>query len=186
MTLERSHSKLYALRPRSRDLAPHDPPADGPVGRDDRGRFTSTNRAAADRAVKSALTGQLRRAVAQGVAAALGSDATPQTGVQVAREALALYRSACRELGTNSTLARSALVKWAIGSSVANALQLAAVAAGVDSERGLKLLERAERASQVAERSSITAADLARVLRGAAPAADPHARAREAFGKPTP
>lgn len=183
MTLEKSHGRLYSLRSRSRDLAPVDPPAIRPAERDERGRWTGANRAAVARASKTALSAPLRRAVAQGVAAGLGDAASPQTGTETAREALALFRQACKELGCDSTLVRSHVMRWAVATTVGSALTTAAMAAGMDSDRGLRLLERAERHAQLAERSSITAVDVMRALRGSSPE-DPHAAAREAFGKP--
>lgn len=184
MTLEKSHAAVYSLRVRSRDLAADVPPPIRTDGRDARGRWTGANHAARNRAAKHALTGALRASLASAVAAAVPEDREAQTRVQ--RAALALYRAAAQELQTESTLARSALVRWAVGSAVSQALTLAAVAAGVDSERGLRLLAQAERQSQLAERSSIAAADLARALRKPAAAANPTHAAILGAGKAEP
>lgn len=169
--IERSHNKLRVLRPRSRDLEPAAADADPHRDRDGAGRFQSGNTVGRHRTAKRSLMAVLKAAVAAQVAGVgAGSDAAPPAPAELARHAITLYRAGQRDLRTDSPIALSHLQRWAVGTAVAQHMTLAAAAAGLETDRGLRLLERAQAAEQRAERASIAALDVARVLRGAAPA----------------
>lgn len=165
VSLERSHGKLRAMRPRMRDLG-HLPSVSGSAGRDERGRFVAGNRVGVERAAKHVLTATLRRALEQGLAAAVSAGDAPETGAELARAALVLYRAGKRELQTSSVIACTHLVRWATQTCAAQHLTMAAARAGLDTEHGLKLLERAHDCEGRAERATIAALSLTRALSG--------------------
>lgn len=176
MTLERSHGKPRIARTRLRDVSA------AAVGerqsdRDSLGRFAPGNGAGRNRTAKRSLTATLRAAVAQALAGVAGGVASPQTGAQIARDALSLYRAGARELGTDSAIARSHLVRWAVNSALASHL-VAVASEAPDTERSLRILERAHICGGHAERASVAALTFARAFPAGAgtPTLDPAER----------
>jgi EAL domain-containing protein (putative c-di-GMP-specific phosphodiesterase class I) len=148
-----------------RDLG-HLPSVSGSAGRDERGRFAAGNHIGLERAAKHALTAPLRRALEQGLSAAATAVDSPGTGAELARAALTLYRAGKRELQTTSVIACTHLVRWAAQTCAAQHLTMAAARAGLDTELGLRLLERAHDCEGRAERATIAALSLTRALSG--------------------
>lgn len=85
-------------------------------------------------------------------------------GQQLAKDALRLFRAAKREVCTDSPIAMSHLLAWALQSSAAQRLTLEAAKAGLGTERGARLLEQSAKCQGRAERSSVAAASFARLL----------------------
>lgn len=83
---------------------------------------------------------------------------------RLAQQSLRLFHAGKRELGTDSPIALSHLLAWALQTSAAQTLTLAAAAAGIASDRGARMLEQAARCQGRAERSSVAAASFAELL----------------------
>lgn len=171
MTIEHSHGKPRVTGPRLRDV--NAAAADGePIrDRDARGRFAPGNSAGRNRIAKRSITAVLRSAVAAGVA---GVVATPNGSApapaQIAQQALALYRAGKRDLRTDSPIALSHLVRWAVNSALAQHLEGLAAEYGLDTDHGLRLLERAHACEGRAERASVAALTMAQAMRARQPA----------------
>lgn len=105
------------------------------------------------------------RAAAEKLGQAAGSEVNAALGgTLLARQALRLFRAGKRELGTDSPLALSHLLAWALQSSAAQVLTLAAADTDLASDRGARLLEQAAKCQGRAERSSVAAASFAELL----------------------
>lgn len=105
------------------------------------------------------------RAAAEQLGRAAGSEANAALGgAQLAQQALKLFWAGKRELHTDSPVALSHLLAWALQTSAAQQLTLAAADADLASDRGARLLEQAARAQGRAERASIAAASFASLL----------------------
>jgi hypothetical protein len=154
MTFPRSHDRRRIEGARLRDVTT--PTSDPNTPHLDHKRpFRSSRRK---------LSQALRARVAAGVGSALARNASPQTGAQVARTAVSLYRAGQAELRTSSPLALSHLLRWAVGTATAQHLALAAVDAGAETTEGRQLLELSMRLEGRAERASVAALTMARAL----------------------
>ncbi len=169
MTFERSHGKPRLTLPRLRDVAAGVAAGERTRDRDALGRFAPGNAAGRNRTAKRSLTATLRAAAVVALAEVAPGSSSPQAGAQIAQHALTLFRAGARELSTDSTLACSHLVRWAVNTALAAHLSAAAVEAGADTERGQQLIERAHACETRAERGSIAALTMARALAGKAP-----------------
>lgn len=176
MSVERSHGKTR-LRPRTLRALKAPPSLAGGEPRPAHAR--------PHRTARRSLLATVRAAAEQEVGGTVVDGRAPSEAAELAKQALRLFRAGKREIGSDSLTACTLLLAWAMGSAVAQHLTLAGAVAGLSSDRGLALLERAAKSQGRAERSwcaAITAAglldgrretgiapqDLARLLREAA------------------
>lgn len=164
MSIESSHGKPRVMRSRLRAVTAAGADRNPSGDRDAAGRFQAGNAVGRNRTAKRTLTATLRAAVAQALASAPTDAASPQAGAQLAQSALALYNGGRRDLRSNSPIALSHLVRWAVNTTLASHLSSTAATIGADSERGLLLLDRAHACEGRAERASIAALTMARAL----------------------
>jgi hypothetical protein len=150
MALERSHGRLRPTLPRSSDLAVPQATPDRRQGRDERGRFAPGHRSGArgkgwQQAIRRLAHSQLDDPELRGLANDAGS----------------LFRARLHELPDRGPTI-SALVAEGARSSVLSARFAArAVEIGLDTDDGRRALELSMRLGQRAERSSVTALDVA-------------------------
>jgi len=83
---------------------------------------------------------------------------------QLAMDTLRLFRAGKREVHTDSPIAMSHLLAWALHSSAAQRLTFEATKAGLGTERGARLLEQSAKCQGRASRASVAAAAFARLL----------------------
>ena len=153
MTTERSHGKPRLQRTRLRDVSLPARTAAKPSRRRER----------PFRAALRALMATLR------AAGAAGATTTPET-TELVRESMRVFRGVLRELdGTRSPSARAHALAFVVAMTAAQRLMIAAIEAGVATDRGLELLDRAQRAQGRAERSWTAAVAAAGMLRGRGP-----------------
>lgn len=177
MTLERSHGKARLTRPRLRAVRLPTPGGAEPP----------SAHARSHRAGLRALHMPLLAAAKQTVGSALGTDATPAVGAEVALQALTLYRSARRELGSRSPIVVASILRWALQTAISQHLSLAAASAGPATELGQRLIERAHAADGRSERAILAAVTLAGALETRSPrgvATDDLARLLREAAKP--
>jgi hypothetical protein len=148
---QRSHDAERLHLPQLREAKP---PAAAP------GTRKASKRPA--KAARASLTARLRQAAAEGLG---GNEAAGE----LARDALKLYRSATRELGSDSPMVHTHALGWALASVLSQQLALQAAAAGLGTAQGLQLLERSAKAQGRAERSVVAALSIAGLLGGRAP-----------------
>lgn len=84
----------------------------------------------------------------------------------LARRALSLFRAAAKEHGSASLTVRAHLLAWALQTAVAQLLTLEAGRAGLGSELGLKLVERAGKCQGRASQAWVAAVSAAGLLDG--------------------
>ena len=149
MTIERSKGKARPTRPRSKTLKASDTAR--VQNRDERGRLTKGNTNAQGRGWKRAI----RRS--------LGADATEGAVAIVASDARKVFVAALKVMPSDAAPVRSLLVLHARHLSLHGFLTSRAEVVGLDCPEGLKLLDVASRESQRAERTLVTALDVARV-----------------------
>lgn len=160
MTIERSHGKARPSLVRASDLVP---PESAPKPTDARGpggRFAAGNRAS----VGARFTATIKKS--------LGTRAGAGEALVVARDARRLFGHTLASLPSDAPPVRALLAIYARHAALHAYYTLRAEAEGLDSEKGLALLAVADRQSQRAERTLVTAHDLARVhaeARGARP-----------------
>jgi hypothetical protein len=148
MAIERSKGKARPALPRSSDLAVPQPPPDPRQGRDVNGRFTSGNRTARGRGWKRAI-GQLA-----------GSELAPELR-QLAGDAGSLYRARLGELPHQGPTVSSLVAEGARSSVLSARFAARAFELGLDTDAGRAALETSMRLGQRAERTSISAIDIA-------------------------
>lgn len=164
MTLERSHGKPRATRPRLRDVAAVAPDADRRRrNHDHRGRFAAGNAAGAGQGAKRVLEAP-EVGLEAGLASASCTPSEAATRAQLVQSVRALYRAARKDLGCDSPVCLSSTATYARETVLAGYLIAAAVEAGLTTDRGLQLLEAAQRSEGRAERASIHALTLAAKL----------------------
>jgi len=163
MTFERSEGKPRLQRARLRDVST-------PLSADDKPRRIERR---PHRTANRSLLLMARQAAGEAMGS-VGSDLeTPPAPSQLAREALRLFRALVRELGTSSPTARTHALAYAMQTAAAMRLTIAADAAGLDTQRGLELLEQAAKCQARAERSATAAIALAGLLKSSRPKAPP-------------
>lgn len=168
MSIERSHGKMRLARPRPRDAGAATADRDPFRDRDARGRFQTGNTAGRNRTAKRSITAVLRSAAASGVAGVVAAPSgSAPVPAQIAQQALTLYRAGRRDLHTDSPIALSHLARWAVNTALAQHLAALAAEHGLDTDQGLRLLERAHACEGRAERASIAALTMARAIGGA-------------------
>jgi hypothetical protein len=161
MALERSHGKLRPALPRSSDLAVPQPPPDRRQGRDARGRFAPGHRSTRGKGWQAAIRRLAQRELADPELRGIANDSG------------SLFRARLAELPDNGATV-SALVAEGSRSSVLSARFAArAIEVGLDTDDGRRALEMSMRLGQRAERSSVTALDMAQKLAEARRQAEP-------------
>lgn len=146
MTIERSHGKARPTLPRASDLKPSDPkPTDA---RDAQGRFTAGNRASVEARLKATLK------------KGLGASLTGDEGL-VAKDARKVFGHVLRALPSDAPPVRVAVTIHARHVALHALFTTKAEEAGLTTPEGLALLAIADRQSQRAERTLVTALDVA-------------------------
>jgi hypothetical protein len=148
MAIERSKGKARPALPRSSDLAVPQPPLDPRQGRDANGRFSPGNRTARGRGWKRAL-GKLA-----------GDELAPELR-QLAGDAGSLYRARLAELPHQGPTVSSLVAEGARSSVLSARFAARAFELGLDTDAGRAALETSMRLGQRAERTSISAIDIA-------------------------
>ena len=156
MSIQNSKGKPRLQRPRLRDASKPSHDADKPR-RTERRPHRTANRS---------LLAAARHAAGEVVGSDGFDRATPSEPSQLAREALRMFRAFVRELGTGSPTARAHALAFAMQHAAGQRLTLAADAAGLDTPRGLALLERASQCQARSERAATAAIALAGLLDG--------------------
>lgn len=149
--IERQHGQQRLQGQRARELKP--PP--GPARSAPNGKRARPNRPAF-------------RSLFAEVRAAAASEGVGDAAV-LARRAMSLYRAAAKEHHTTSLTARTHLLGWALQSAVAQHLTLRAGGAGLDTEHGLRLIERAGKCQGRASQAWVAAVSAAGLLDGSQP-----------------
>jgi hypothetical protein len=175
MALERRSGKMRPTLPRSSDLAIAEAPVDRSAGRDASGRFASRH------GLSFTKSWHLRMAEQLGV----GMEGSAG---ELAREAYKSYRAFLRELPATSAGINSLVAQRARASVLAAFLSRSALAAGLSTPEGEKLLSQAATWDARAERLAVTSWDMSTRAAKAAKAQpiDAHARVLEAFGGTDP
>lgn len=146
MTFEASHKKTRITRPRRTDRTVASVLGRS-VARDENGRVGVGNTLATGRGWKRALRRML----------------PPGTTVEHAvADAEKLYLGGVRELAHDNPFARASVVNWVTHLVLASSYAAAAIAAGLGTEAGLKLDERATKHADLAELSAVAALDWAK------------------------
>jgi hypothetical protein len=148
VTIEASHGKARPTMLRSSDLT-EATERDPSVDRVEAGRFAPGNRIAVGRGWK------------EGVRKLLPPDSADAEVQRIADDAALVYRSVLRSLSSDGPLVRLQVAKLARHEAVAGYFQAKAMAAGLSSDEGVALDDRAIKHGQRAERLAVTARDLA-------------------------
>jgi len=170
-TLEQSHGKARLTGPRPSDLGTvatgDEPSRDRVAG----GLFAPGNRVAVNRTAKRALTAPLRAARAR--LEALGEGLPRPVADELLHDALAVYGSARRELGSSSVFVLANAVSFATETVLAGFFAKQAASVGFDTEQGATYLEQAQRCEQCAQRAMTAALAAKKALpKAGKPAAD--------------
>ena len=149
MTIERSHGKARPTLPRASDLQPVEPADNPPQGRTAGGHFAAGNRVGIGARWKSTLK------------KALGASVVGEQAV-VASDAHRVMMNVLRALPSDAAPVRVMVAIHARHVALHAYFTALAEREGLDTPEGQKLLEVADRQSQRAERTLVTAMDLAR------------------------
>jgi len=149
MSIERSHGKARPTLPRASDLPNDDPDRKPSGGRAEGGRFAAGNRIGIGARWKATLK------------KALGTTGEGEAGI-VAADAQRVMTHVLRALPSDAAPVRVLVGIHARHVALHAFYTAKAEAAGLDTEKGQKLLEIADRQSQRAERTLISAIDVAR------------------------
>lgn len=150
--LERSQGKLRSLRPRSSDLAVPQPAPERSQGRDERGRFAPGHKSARGKGWKRAIRSLAGPGISDPELHALAGDAG------------SLYRARLGELPHQGATVSAIVAEGARSSVLSARFAAKALELGLDTDAGMKALELSMRLGQRAERTSITALDVATKL----------------------
>lgn len=167
-TLEESHGRTRATRDRATAL-PNGPTAEDRhrTDRGANGRFAAGNRAAVGRSAKNVIAGRERAALALALAKSVGPViGDSEDKAKLLGDVLRLYRDTLTELPAHSAVVLASAMNFARESAVASVLFNEATNAGLTSERGLQLLESAQRAEKRAEQASVHAFAIATRMAG--------------------
>jgi hypothetical protein len=151
MAIEQSHGKARPVLPRASDLEPPKADAKPTEGRDKHGHFAAGNRTG----LGARFTATIRKA--------LGSKAASGEALIVARDARRVFGHVLASLPSDAPPVRALLSVYSRHQALNAYYTLKAEAVGLDTEAGLAFLAVADRQSQRAERTLVTAHDLARV-----------------------
>lgn len=150
MTIERSHNKARPTLPRASDLQPPEAAPNPSAGRGEGGRFAAGNRIGLGARWKATLK------------KAMGSAEDGEAGI-VASDAKRIMAHILRSLPSDAAPVRVLAGVHARHVALNAYFTAKAEAAGLDTDKGMKLLDVASRESQRAERTLVTLHDLARV-----------------------
>jgi hypothetical protein len=160
MSIEKNGSIARPRLPRASDLREVPAAGERRPQRDATGRFLAGNGLAYGRRWKAAIKH------------ALGSRATEGEAGKVAADAWFIFAAVIATLPSDAAPVRSLAALHARHVALASFYTEAAARAGLDSDRGLVLQAEAARQSARAERTLVTALDVATRLASAAPAAE--------------
>ena len=149
MTIERSRGKARPTLPRASDLQPVGTAPDPSEGRNTTGRFAKGNQLSRGSGTKHVVTKALSVAGLQADVALVVADCRK------------LFSGALRELPSSGSIVRSNAYGYAREASLAGYYDTKANEAGLDTERGMMLADRATHHRQRAERLGVTTVDLA-------------------------
>lgn len=152
MTLERSHGKLRPTLPRASDLAPVEAERNPSEGRSAAGHFAAGNRLGQGARWKASIKKLLGKNADNAITKAVGADAGR------------VYLAVLRSLPSDAALVRTLVALHARHVAVAAYFTDRAAEAGLETEQGTKLLEIASHHGQRAERTAVTALDVATKL----------------------
>jgi hypothetical protein len=152
MTLERSHGKRRVRMPRSGRLTALGTVADPSDGRGAAGRFGKGNSVAVDRGAKHVLS------------KAMATDGLQGDAAIVARDTRKLLMATLRELPSKAAVVRTAAYGHAREAALAAYYDAKANEAGLDSDRGMKLTDKAAQHRKLASSLSVVAIDQAAVM----------------------
>jgi hypothetical protein len=157
-TVERSHDGDRTTRARPTAL-PNGPTAEERRRSNHRadGRFAAKNDAAKNRSAKQMVSGRERSALAMEIQKSVGSAVPDTERSRLLGEVVRLYKHTLAELPAHGAIVFASAMAFARETVVASALFAAATEAGVTTDRGLQLLEVAQRAEKRAEQASVHA-----------------------------
>lgn len=167
MALEQSHGKARPTLPRSSDLSEVQTVREPTEGRGDGGRFAAGNRIAIGAKWKASVKKLLGRT---------GDDSATEV---VGRDSWKIYLATLRAMPSDAAPVRSLVALHARHVAVAGYFTNRAAEVGLDTKEGLAFLEIASHHGQRAERTAVTALDVATKL--AASQARAHADPLAAF-----
>jgi hypothetical protein len=154
-TIEESHGKPRLTQPRLSDLETVTTVGEPSGERGPGGRFAPGNKVASGARAKRAIAAPLRDARKRVLAATDGQPATVADAVL--RDALTIYRRARLELDASSIFVLSSLAAFATQSALTQYFTKRSAECGFDTERGLAMLEQAQRCEQQAQRAMTAA-----------------------------
>lgn len=152
MAFEQSHGKARPTLPRSSDLSPVDAERNPRQGRTDAGHFAKGNRLGVGARWKASVKKLLGRVADDEITAAVGGDAWR------------VYLATLRAMPSDAAPVRSLVALHARHVAVAGYFTNRAAAIGLDTKEGLAFLEIASHHGQRAERTAVTALDVATKL----------------------
>jgi hypothetical protein len=152
MAIEQSHGKARPVLPRSSDLAPVEAERNPLEGRSEAGHFAAGNRLGVGARWKASIKKLLGKAADETIAKAVGADATR------------VYLAVLRSMPSDAAPVRSLVALHARHIAVAAYFTDRAAAVGLDTEQGLAFLQVASNHGQRAERTAVTALDVATKL----------------------
>lgn len=155
-TIEQSHGKPRLTGPRLTALGTVPTAGERSLNHTARGTFASGNDAARERASKAALRRPYREARKR-VREALAAGAEPEVADLLLTDALSVYLAAHRELGGGRVLTEGGVIAYATGATLAGYYTAEAVKAGLLTEQGMLLHDRAL-ACEAASSRGLTAA----------------------------
>jgi hypothetical protein len=151
MAIERSHGKARPTLPRRSDLSGSASAPDRSAGRDALGRFSGGNRESVGQGLKATLK------------KLLGPLADAPEARAIRRDAWRVFTGTMRAMASDAAPVRAIVSLYAGHVALAGYFRAKATAVGLDTDKGLRFLEVADRQSTRAERTIVTATDLAKV-----------------------
>lgn len=171
MTIEHSHGKARPTLPRASDLRLVQAERNPTEGRTGAGHFAPGNRHGVGARWKATIKKLLGRTV------------DDHTADEVGRDASRVYRAVLQSMPCDDATVRGLVALHARHMAVSAYLTGRAASAGLDTKEGLALLEVASHHGQRAERTAVTALDVATKL-AASKAKEPKADALADFRPP--
>jgi hypothetical protein len=164
-TIELSHGKRRLTAPRPTALGTV--PTDEDRSRDHTaaGTFAPGNQAAVGRSARSALRAPYRAAEKR-ISEALASGNTPSDSDRLLTDALAVFHSARRELGSGSAFVQGPTIAYAVETVLAGYFMSHAASVGFLTDAGMLLHDRALACEQAAARAMTAALAAAKALSG--------------------
>lgn len=183
-TIEFSHEKPRLTAPRLTDLGTVPTGEDRSRDHAPNGTFAHGNQAAVGRPARTALRAPYREAEKR-ISEALASGAVPSDSDRLLADALAVFHSARRELGSGSAFVQGPTIAYAAETVLAGFFMRAAADAGFLTDRGMQLHDRALACEQAAARAMTAALAAAKALGARRPKKNRALEFIEAAGEPT-